>query len=274
MDEVGARAGRDRAGAVRGVHPRRLHHRHIRAVLPAIRADHRRRDGHLADRVADAVAGAVRAAAQAAHEHRTTAGGSGRSAASSGASTAVSTRWRSGYGWLAGRVVRIAVLMLVVYAASSPSASTNSARRRSASSRSSTAAISSSCAQLPPGASLARTDEVNRRAVEIALKTPGIAQRGEHRRLLRRHLHQCAERRRDLRGARRLREARSAIRRSRRRRSRASCLGGCRPIQEALIFVVAPPPVQGIGNAGGFRMMVEDRAGRGLAGVCRAPSTR
>ncbi len=31
-----------------------------------------------------------------------------------------------------------------------------------------------------------------------------------------------------------------------------------------MIFVViAPPPVQGIGNAGGFRMMVEDRAGRG-----------
>ena len=34
-------------------------------------------------------------------------------------------------------------------------------------------------------------------------------------------------------------------------------------IQEASIFVVAPPPVQGIGNAGGFRMMIEDRAGRG-----------
>ena len=28
-------------------------------------------------------------------------------------------------------------------------------------------------------------------------------------------------------------------------------------------MVAAPPPVQGIGNAGGFRMMVEDRAGRG-----------
>ncbi len=27
--------------------------------------------------------------------------------------------------------------------------------------------------------------------------------------------------------------------------------------------MVQPPPVQGIGNAGGFRMMVEDRAGRG-----------
>ena len=34
-------------------------------------------------------------------------------------------------------------------------------------------------------------------------------------------------------------------------------------IQEALILVVPPPPVAGIGNAGGFRMMVEDRAGRG-----------
>jgi multidrug efflux pump subunit AcrB len=34
-------------------------------------------------------------------------------------------------------------------------------------------------------------------------------------------------------------------------------------IQEAFIVVVLPPPVAGIGNAGGFRMMLEDRAGRG-----------
>ena len=34
-------------------------------------------------------------------------------------------------------------------------------------------------------------------------------------------------------------------------------------IQDALLLVVLPPPVQGIGNAGGFRMMVEDRSGRG-----------
>ena len=34
-------------------------------------------------------------------------------------------------------------------------------------------------------------------------------------------------------------------------------------IREAFLIVVQPPPVQGIGNAGGFRMMVEDRAGRG-----------
>lgn len=35
-------------------------------------------------------------------------------------------------------------------------------------------------------------------------------------------------------------------------------------IKEASIVVVQPPPVRGIGNAGGFRMMVQDRGGRGL----------
>jgi multidrug efflux pump subunit AcrB len=34
-------------------------------------------------------------------------------------------------------------------------------------------------------------------------------------------------------------------------------------IQEGLLIVIQPPPVAGIGNAGGFRMMVEDRGGRG-----------
>jgi len=35
-------------------------------------------------------------------------------------------------------------------------------------------------------------------------------------------------------------------------------------IQEAFIVTVPPPPVQGIGNTGGFMMMVQDRRGRGL----------
>ncbi len=35
-------------------------------------------------------------------------------------------------------------------------------------------------------------------------------------------------------------------------------------IQEAFIVVIPPPPVRGIGNAGGFRMMIQDRIGRGL----------
>jgi HAE1 family hydrophobic/amphiphilic exporter-1 len=34
-------------------------------------------------------------------------------------------------------------------------------------------------------------------------------------------------------------------------------------IQEAFAIVIPPPPVRGIGNAGGFKMMIEDRRGRG-----------
>src|SRR4029078_10481701 len=41
-------------------------------------------------------------------------------------------------------------------------------------------------------------------------------------------------------------------------------------IQEALVFVVAPPPVMGIGNAGGFRMEIEDGGGRGPEALLEA----
>src|SRR5262249_2354857 len=34
-------------------------------------------------------------------------------------------------------------------------------------------------------------------------------------------------------------------------------------ITEASIFVIPPPPVQGLGTSGGFKVLVEDRAGRG-----------
>jgi len=38
-------------------------------------------------------------------------------------------------------------------------------------------------------------------------------------------------------------------------------LGG---IREALLFTIPPPAIQGVGNAGGFKMMIQDRQGRGL----------
>jgi hydrophobe/amphiphile efflux-1 (HAE1) family protein len=41
-------------------------------------------------------------------------------------------------------------------------------------------------------------------------------------------------------------------------------------IKEAFIVVIPPPPVNGIGNAGGFKMMVQDREGRGLAALEQA----
>jgi HAE1 family hydrophobic/amphiphilic exporter-1 len=40
-------------------------------------------------------------------------------------------------------------------------------------------------------------------------------------------------------------------------------------IQEALAFVVIPPPIRGLGQTGGFQMMVEDRGSLGLAELQR-----
>ena len=126
--------------------------------------------------------------------------------------------------------------------------------------------------QLPPGASLARTDEVNRRAVEIALAVPGVASavnvvgfsgatftNAPNSGALFVVLKPFSERAKDP------GESANAI--------LAELYRRFATIQEALIFVVPPPPVQGIGNAGGFRMMVEDRAGRGPQALQAAVGT-
>jgi hydrophobe/amphiphile efflux-1 (HAE1) family protein len=168
----------------------------------------------------------------------------------------------SGYRWLAARVVRFAVLMLVVYAGIL-TFGLNEFRKTPigfipALDRGFLIIVT----QLPPGASLARTDDVNMRTVDIALKTPGISSAvnivgfsgatftlAPNAGAVFVVLEPFEERAKDKR-----KDSNAIIGELYRR------LGS---IQEAQIFVVAPPPVQGIGNAGGFRMMVEDRAGRG-----------
>jgi hydrophobe/amphiphile efflux-1 (HAE1) family protein len=168
----------------------------------------------------------------------------------------------AGYGWLAGRVVRLSLLMLVVYGAIVVFG-LNEFRLTPlgfipALDRGYLIAV----IQLPPGASLARTDEVNRRAAEIARQVPGVAgavnvvgfsgatfTNAPNSGALFVVLEPFAQRGHDP------RKSASAVLRELYSRFAS--------IQEALIFVVPPPPVQGIGNAGGFRMMIEDRAGRG-----------
>jgi HAE1 family hydrophobic/amphiphilic exporter-1 len=41
-------------------------------------------------------------------------------------------------------------------------------------------------------------------------------------------------------------------------------------IQDAVIFALAPPPVQGLGNSGGFKVQLQDRTGSGLAPLLAA----
>ncbi len=167
-----------------------------------------------------------------------------------------------GYGWLAGRVVRIAAVMLVAYGGII-AYGLNEFRKTPAGfipqvDRGYLIVVT----QLPPGASLARTDEVHRRAIDIALSTPGVAHgvnfvgfsgatftNAPNAGAIFLTLEPWEKRAHDP------RQSAAAI--------TGALFGKLSAIQDALIFVVQPPPVSGIGNAGGFRMMIEDRAGAG-----------
>src|SRR6187401_697995 len=167
-----------------------------------------------------------------------------------------------GYGWLSGKLVRIAVLMLVVYAGVI-AFGLNEFRKTPVGfipqlDRGYLIIIT----QLPPAASLDRTDEVNRKATEIALSIPGIA-----------HAVNIV----GFSGATFTNAPNAGAvfvtldpfeKRAHDPMQSAAAIQGqlfqkLSSIREGLIFVAAPPPVSGVGNAGGFRMMVEDRAGRG-----------
>ncbi len=174
-----------------------------------------------------------------------------------------------GYGWLASRVVRYVVIMLVIYAGIIVFG-LNEFRKTPigfipALDRGYLIVV----AQLPPGSALARTDAVQRRIVDIALKTPGVvgamnivgfsgatftnAPNAGAAFLV---LDSFEKRAKD--------PAQSAVGIQR------ALFGKLASIQEAQVFVVLPPPVMGIGNAGGFRMIIEDRGGRGPQALLNA----
>jgi hydrophobe/amphiphile efflux-1 (HAE1) family protein len=167
-----------------------------------------------------------------------------------------------GYGWLTGKLVRIAVLMLVVYAAVIAFGLNEFRQTPTGFIPHLDRGYLIIVTQLPPAASLSRTDAVNRRAVDIALSTPGIA-----------HAVNIV----GFSGATFTRAPNSGAifvvldpfeERAKHPGQSAAAIQGAlfrklSAIHDGRIFVVAPPPVSGIGNAGGFRMMVEDRGGHG-----------
>ncbi len=115
--------------------------------------------------------------------------------------------------------------------------------------------------ELPKGSSLERTTEVVQRATRIALKTPGVERvvafaglsvvtnsNASHSGTVFTGLTDFADRRRGESGPEIAAKLNAAF----------------SEIQEASLFVVAPPPVRGIGSGGDFRLMVQDRSGQGL----------
>src|SRR3954470_3600295 len=80
-----------------------------------------------------------------------------------------------GYAWIARKVVRHAVVMVVLYLAILAAGLTEFQRTPRGFIPAIDRGILILGAQLPPGASLQRTDEVMRRASDIVLATPGVA---------------------------------------------------------------------------------------------------
>jgi hydrophobe/amphiphile efflux-1 (HAE1) family protein len=123
--------------------------------------------------------------------------------------------------------------------------------------------------QLPPGSSLSRTDAVQQRALDIAFGVPGVAHavnivgfsgatftNAPNSGALFLVLKPFAERAGDP------HQSAPAIQAELNRR--------LANIQDAFIVTALPPPVRGIGTAGGFRMMLEDRGGHGSAALRQA----
>jgi len=166
------------------------------------------------------------------------------------------------YGALSSRLIRLAALVLVVYVGLVGLTGWQFERAPTGFIPQQDQGYLITVIQLPPGSSLARTDAVVRQATKIILGTPGVIHavpfagfdgatftNAPNAGAIFAGLAPFAER--DPKGQRE-----EALIPELRRRLAA--------IQDAFIIVIPPPPVRGIGNAGGFKMMVQDKRGRGL----------
>jgi hydrophobe/amphiphile efflux-1 (HAE1) family protein len=168
----------------------------------------------------------------------------------------------SGYGWLAARVVRFAVLVLLVYVGILAFGLNEFRKTPTGFIPQVDRGILIVAVQLPPGSSLSRTDRVLKRAVDMALEVPGVVNAVNIVGFSGATFTQAPNA-----GAIFLVLEPWEVRAKGTNKSIGAIQGELfkryAAIQDGLIVVVQPPPVSGIGTAGGFRMMVEDRAGRG-----------
>ena len=172
------------------------------------------------------------------------------------------------YGIVTGRLVRAVPLVLVVYVGLIGIAAIEFSRTPTGFIPEQDQGYLINLVQLPPGASLARTEKVVRRGIDIILTTKGVEHVAPFVGLdattstvasnsgtifsglpsLYNH---------ELPGV----NANSVLADLRKRLS---------VIKDAFVLTIPPPPVQGLGNSGGFKMMLEDRDGLGPEALVQA----
>ncbi len=176
-----------------------------------------------------------------------------------------------GYSGLTRRVLRVSALMLVIYGGLIGLTYFQFARTPSGFIPPLDRAYFIAAISLPPGASLARTDQVVRKASEMLLTRPGVD-------------HAVAFAGFD--GATFTSAPNAGVifvtlkpfeERVKAGLATASILNGLRAqmqaLREAFVLVIPPPSVPGIGTGGGFKMYIEDRAGRGPRALEQAVGT-
>ncbi|QGJ71551.1 Multidrug efflux RND transporter permease subunit [Planctomycetales bacterium 10988] len=122
--------------------------------------------------------------------------------------------------------------------------------------------------QLPEGSSLDRTDEVTRKVVQLALDTPGVENAVSFA---------------GFSGATRANSSSAAAifptladpkERAKQGLELPVILAELRKrvstLREAIVVVISPPPVRGIGTGGGFKLQVQDQSGAGLEALKQA----
>ncbi len=170
-------------------------------------------------------------------------------------------RLSGGYGQLTRRLVRGSAIVLVVYFGLIGLAAFEFARTPTGFIPEQDQGYLITVLQLPPGASLARTEQVVKQATDIILKTPGVEHVAPFAGLDATTFTVASNSGTIFSGLPSLYNhsvpgvtATSVLADLRRRLS---------VIKDAYVLTIPPPPVQGLGNSGGFKMMLEDQAGLG-----------
>jgi HAE1 family hydrophobic/amphiphilic exporter-1 len=171
------------------------------------------------------------------------------------------SRLSSGYGTATAKVIRVPALMLVIYVGLIGFTYFQFGRTPNGFIPSLDRGYFIVAITLPPGSSLERTDAVVRKAVDILTKRPGVANAvafagfdgatftdAPNSGVIFTALKPFADREKE--GL-----------------TSESILGDLRRqtqvLREASVLVIPPPSVPGIGTGGGFKLYVQDRAGRG-----------
>jgi hydrophobe/amphiphile efflux-1 (HAE1) family protein len=172
------------------------------------------------------------------------------------------------YGRLTRRLVQVTAFVLVIYALLIGLAGVQFSRTPTGFIPEQDQGYLITVLQLPPGASLDRTEAVVKRAVDIILKTKGVEHVAPFAGLDATTFTVSSNAGTIFSGLPTLyNHTLEGV-------TAATVLADLRKrlsvIQDAYVLTIPPPPVQGLGSAGGFKLMVQDRAGLGSDALAHA----